>query len=59
MINRAAVRANITGTEALNEQILEATAIDIAAEKERKDAAARRRHREQTKKRRTRPKLAG
>lgn len=59
LINRATVRANITGTEALNEQILEATAIDIAAEKERKDAAARRRHREQTKKRRTRPKLAG
>ena len=45
LINRSAVRAIITGSEAITEKILEDTAIDVAAEKARPDAAARRRNR--------------
>jgi KaiC/GvpD/RAD55 family RecA-like ATPase len=54
LINRSAVRAIITGTEAITEKLLEATAIDIAAQEKRKETAARRRNRAATKARQTR-----
>ena len=44
LINRTAVRAIVTGTEAITEQLLEQTAIDVAAENERQLTVARRRH---------------
>jgi hypothetical protein len=44
LINRASARAIVTGTEAITEQLLEQTAIDVAAENGRPLTAARRRH---------------
>jgi hypothetical protein len=45
LINRAAARAIITGAEAITEQVLDDTVIDIAAENQRNEAAAKRRNR--------------
>jgi hypothetical protein len=53
LINRAAVRAIATGSEAITEKLLEDTAIDVAAEAARPGAAARRRNRTRSKTRRT------
>jgi Bacterial TniB protein len=52
LINRSAVRAIVSGAEAITEKVLEDTVIDIAAEKQRQDAAARRRNRTRSKARR-------
>jgi hypothetical protein len=54
LINRAAVRAIITGAEAITEKVLEDTTIDIAAEKEKEQAAERRRNRTRSKARQAR-----
>lgn len=55
LINRAAARAIITGTEAITEQILEQTAIDVAAENARQHTAARRRNSARNRTRQSRP----
>jgi hypothetical protein len=52
LINRAAVRAIVSGAEAITEKVLEDTVIDIAAEKQRQEAAAQRRNRTRRKARR-------
>jgi Bacterial TniB protein len=59
LINRAAARAIITGTEAITEQVLEQTAIDVAAESERLTTAARRRNNARSKTRQPRPHRLG
>jgi Bacterial TniB protein len=52
LINRSAVRAIVSGAEAITEKVLEDTVIDIAAEKQREEAAAQRRNRTRSKARR-------
>ena len=59
LINRAAVRAIVSGAEAITEQLLEQTPIDVAAENERQLAAARRRHTSRRTTQQKRPRAAG
>jgi hypothetical protein len=54
LINRSAVRAIVSGAEAITEKVLEDTAIDIAAEQAREEAAAKRRNRARSKARQAR-----
>jgi hypothetical protein len=58
LINRAAARATVTGTEAITEKLLEDTAIDVAAETQRQLVAARRRQSAPRTTRRTQPQAA-